>query len=636
MDQINRIDRLESAVAALSGELASVREQLAAMGWTRSPVAPPASVPPVPVPAAVGTAPVWPGPVPDAQTLRPSPVLFGASLVASPDAYTGTKPAASTESLESRLGSRVLSKVAVVLLLAGAAWFLKWAFDNRWVGPTGRVFIGLLAGAGVVVWSERFRRGGMAAFSYALKAVGSGVLYLSLWAGFQLYHLMPAPVALLAMIAVTAANAVLAFTQESPLLAGYALLGAYLTPALLSTGGNHEVFLFTYLFGVALSVAALLRLRPWPLLLCGALPATVAYYIAWYVAHYSADERAVTLLFSVLLWAAFAFVPVVAKEPDGTIAGVLTPLGAAAFGALAVYSVLVDSAARPWEPWASLSFAAAYLLLMRLRRGGLPAPMHLSLAVVFLTITIPLKATGRGITAGWLAEAVVLLWVANLPQPDPRTRRALRLLACTSLLLGVGGALFGPLLPFAHSGPAFLNRDFATSLGALAALTAAATVSLRAPQGDGHREFGKSLAATAALLGNLVLLVAMGREIHHVYLQGPATGWASAREHADFTFSAWLTVQGIANLAAGFIRRVALLRWVGLLLLGVTLLKVFAYDMRSLGTGYHVLSYLGLGAILMAVSFAYQKDWLSLREAVAADVPASAAPATPKASEARP
>jgi len=27
-----------------------------------------------------------------------------------------------------------------------------------------------------------------------------------------------------------------------------------------------------------------------------------------------------------------------------------------------------------------------------------------------------------------------------------------------------------------------------------------------------------------------------------------------------------------------------------------------------------VLSFLGLGALLMAVSFAYQKDWLSLRE----------------------
>ena len=66
-----------------------------------------------------------------------------------------------------------------MLLLVGAAWFLKWTFDNHWIGPAGRILIGLVAGAAIVVWSERFRKQKMAAFSYALKAVGTGVLYLS-------------------------------------------------------------------------------------------------------------------------------------------------------------------------------------------------------------------------------------------------------------------------------------------------------------------------------------------------------------------------------------------------------------------------------------------------------------------------
>ncbi len=614
-----RMDRLEAAVAGLSGEIGSIREQLSALGWTREEV----PAPPLSVPTALNLPPRQRERKPQAPATPQT--LFGPPVAAVPGlAEEGREDAGPgrTESLESQLGSRVLSKVAVVLLLVGAAWFLKWAFENRWVGPTGRVLIGLLAGAGVVVWSERFRRQGMAAFSYALKAVGSGVLYLSLWAGFQLYHLMPAPVALLAMIAVTAANATLAVTQDAPLLAGYALLGAYLTPALLSTGGNHEVFLFSYLLAVALSMVALLRFRPWHLLLCGALLATVVYSIAWYASHYRADELGVTMLFTLLLWAAFAVVPAVVKEGgEDAIVAVLVPLGTAVYGALMVYSVLVDSGKRVWEPWASMLFAAAYLLLMRVRRAGLAASVHLSLAIVFLTITIPLKATGRGITAGWLAEAVALLWVATLPQAEPRARKVLRLLGCASLVLGVAGALLGPLLPWEHGGRAFLNREFATSVGALAALAAAGVVSLRGVReryGDAgvnaDADAGRVIATGAFLLGNAVLLAAMGREIHALYLQSPGSSWTAAREHADFTFSAWLVMQGVANLVAGFVRRVALPRWVGLVLLGVTLLKVFAYDMRSLGTGYHVLSYLGLGVVLMGVSFAYQKDWLQLRE----------------------
>ena len=128
-------------------------------------------------------------------------------------------------------------------MLIAAAWFLKLAIDNHWIGPLGRVLIGLVAGAGLIAWSERFRTRGYGAFSYSLKAVGSGVLYLSLWAAFSLYHLVDSTVAFGAMIAVTAFNGFLAWRQDAELLALYAIVGGFSTPLLLSTGENHEVCL---------------------------------------------------------------------------------------------------------------------------------------------------------------------------------------------------------------------------------------------------------------------------------------------------------------------------------------------------------------------------------------------------------
>src|SRR6185312_16149472 len=155
--------------------------------------------------------------------------------------------AAHRVSLEDRIGSQLFSRIGIVALLIGATWFLKLAMDNHWIGPLGRILVGLVAGAGLIVWSERFRRQGFHAFSWSLKAIGSGVLYLSLWAAFQLYHLLPAAVALAAMILVTAWNAFMAWSQDSEILAVYALAGGLATPLLLSTGGNHETFLFTYI-----------------------------------------------------------------------------------------------------------------------------------------------------------------------------------------------------------------------------------------------------------------------------------------------------------------------------------------------------------------------------------------------------
>src|SRR3569833_3909435 len=100
-----------------------------------------------------------------------------------------------TRSLESRVGSQWFNRIGILAILIGMAWFLKFAIDNEWIGPLGRVVIGLIAGVGLIVWSERFRAKYYTAFSYSLKAVGTGVLYLSLWASFSLYHLIPAPVA---------------------------------------------------------------------------------------------------------------------------------------------------------------------------------------------------------------------------------------------------------------------------------------------------------------------------------------------------------------------------------------------------------------------------------------------------------
>ena len=95
--------------------------------------------------------------------------------------------------LEGTIGKLWLNRIGIIAILIGVAYFLKYAFDSGWIGPGGRVAIGLIAGIAVVVWSESFRRKGSAAFSYSLKAIGIGILYLSLWAASQYFIWFPRP-----------------------------------------------------------------------------------------------------------------------------------------------------------------------------------------------------------------------------------------------------------------------------------------------------------------------------------------------------------------------------------------------------------------------------------------------------------
>jgi uncharacterized membrane protein len=240
--------------------------------------------------------------------------------------------------------------------------------------------------------------------------------------------------------------------------------------------------------------------------------------------------------------------------------------------------------------------------------------MHLSLGVVFLTVAIPLKATGRGILLGWMVEAVALLAVSTLESVDRKAKMVLRGLGCVALLLGVMGALVEPMVRVADA-HAFWNRGFGMEMGAAVALVVAIALSGRMRDAAGQPE-GDWLAVSAYVLLNVVLVVAMQREISQFFEDEQFALAGSGQSHAlaDFAFSAWLMVQGAASLVLGFWKRVALARWIGLLLLAVTVIKAFVYDMRGLSSGYRVVSYLALGELLMAVSFAYQRDWLGLRE----------------------
>ena len=56
------------------------------------------------------------------------------------------------------------------------------------------------------------------------------------------------------MILVTASTITLALTQDAEILAVYAMIGGFSTPALVSTGENHEIVLFSYVLLLDLAI----------------------------------------------------------------------------------------------------------------------------------------------------------------------------------------------------------------------------------------------------------------------------------------------------------------------------------------------------------------------------------------------
>jgi uncharacterized membrane protein len=532
----------------------------------------------------------------------------------------GAKPASS---LESRIGAQLLNRIGILAVLIGAAWFLKLAFDRNWIGPGIRILIGLVCAAALVVWSEQFRRRGFSAFSYSLKALGTSIAYLSLWAASSVYHLAPAWLVFLAMTAVTIVNAALARRQRSELLAIYALAGGLATPGLLAMGHDSALLLFSYLALLNAGALLLLALHPWKRLAWAALLGTAVYYIGWTLSVDDPSRFLVTGCFLGLFFAGFAAVPFLilrqaeVPEPRFPIAFPIANACATWTGLMAIFAAAEQHPARPWV---TLAQALACLLMAASLRAPAAiaiARTYLGLGVLFVAVAVPLQFHGYGVTLCWLGESLALVAFAKAG-----SHAAMRVFGTAVLTLSAYSLLLDWILPTPQPLAVAANMYFATNLIG-AAVFAAVTYFSLGEHPSPVRGFGSwtYLAGFAAVAFSLTLLVAVGLEIHHYWYCGAGFFRDFCRSYdrerrdiaAGFSYSAWCMLYGSVLMTAGFLRRSAFLRWQALVLLAFSIGMVFLNGVSHESQGYRVLSFLVLGALLLAVSFAYQRDWLGLR-----------------------
>ncbi len=562
-------------------------------------------------------SPPPPPPAPEAKPVLPAMPY----IPPRPPAVSSGKK--SSGDLESRIGSHWLNRIGIAAVLIGVSYFLKFAFDNNWIGPAGRVAIGLLAGIAIVVWSENFRRRGYLIFSYSLKAVGIGVLYLSLYAAFQVYSLVTGGVAFSMMFAVTAAIALMAWAQDAEILAAFALVGGFATPLLLSTGQNREVALFTYVVLLDAGALALVILKPWRRLLLLSYAGTLLLYVGWYASFYDVTQVRMTVGFATLFFAIFAVAPLLARPAQkGWLSDSVPPLVAVVNAAayfLEIYVMFEEIGTRD-TAWFALALAALYIFLSRQSRGRAGNPeaartvdlLHLALAIGFITVAIPIRLDAHWITMGWFVEVAVLLWVADRIHSE-----LLNVFAIGALLLGVGRLLL--IDNFSVTRPIF-NARMATYAVAIAVLGAVAWYGSRRKD-----EAARAVAGVAVVALNLLALIALSREVADYYSREMTSlsprgqwdpsawkDWHHLKIARDFTYSALWMAYGAMLMVVGFWRRSAFVRWQALALIAFTIGKVFLYDVSELDRGYRIVSFIVLGVLLLAISFMYQRDWLKL------------------------
>jgi uncharacterized membrane protein len=352
----------------------------------------------------------------------------------------------SRPSLFTRLFSgNILAKVGVVLLFFGVASALKLAVQYGLFPIEVRLLFGSTAAVAMIAFGwNRITRPEHRMFGLALQGGGFAILYLIVYFMLDRYHMIGHTPAFVLFMLLGVGCVLLAAAEDGISLAVLGISGAFMAPVLAASGADDHIVLFSYyaiLNGFVLCVSWFKAWRG--LNVCGFI-FTFLVGMMWGTQAYQPEYFFSTEAFLILFFLMYSLAPVFfalfqAPGMKGWTDGALvfgTPI-AAAFS----QAVLMD----PYEyglAWSACFAGTYYLLLWGVLVSRHDPTMeimeksHLGIAIILLTLAIPLAFGVQVTSALWALEGTVLVWVGM----SQRGRTAL---------------IFGTLLQFA-SGLHFL------------------------------------------------------------------------------------------------------------------------------------------------------------------------------------
>ena len=562
-----RMDALSDALARMVGRQSQLEARLERIERALNLPAPSRVFEPTvgplnpPPPHGAGAAPQSPPPLPKyVPKLEPSP--------------------AGAPAMETRFGLNWLNRIAVVTLVLGVGFFFKYAVDNQWIGPGMRVALGIAAAMASLSAGEWMPSRGQAVFARGATGLGLALLYLSFYASFGFYQLLPQSVAFLLMTATTISAGGLAFYHKSRVVAVLGLLGGYLTPVMLSTDEDRVWTLVGYTILLSAGALILARLRQWPSVACIALAGNYLLYVGWADKWLQDATRP-----AAFAWLTSGFVLYLLASPN--LGGTWLWVSALNAGAYFTASYLALRVAyHEWMGAFALTLAIVHAGQAKFVSDRASRHLAVAIAAVFLTLAIPIQFSGYRVTMTWALEAAAIAWLAKAL--DDRR-----------LEIGAGFVLaFVVVRLLGRDSTTYAAQFFNVRLLTFVISAASFWIVSRCVKTPRY-------AAIAYGAGHGVLLWGLGLEV---------AAWARrTAEPAEINsttttlLSILLAVYALGLIAAGTVTRSAINRLFGLALLGVVVVKLYVVDVWDLSRGFRITAFLGLGALLLLVSFLYSR-----------------------------
>ena len=370
-------------------------------------------------------------------------------------------------------------------------------------------------------------------------------------------------------------------------------------------------------FGLALVLAILLfsmtRFFSLDLLPAVALVSVLTLEHAWHFEHFDPAHATLPLVWYLGFYALFTIFPFIFQHK---FASKTVPWAAAALaGPLHFYLVydMIRSAYPSVVPGlvpAAFGLPALLGLSIVLKRTPLTSAARnaqLALfggaALFFITLIFPIEFERQWITVGWALEGAALCWFFHrVPHPG------LRLAGLALLLIVFVRLAFNPAVLSYHPRAAFSVFNWYLYTYGIAAACMFTAARLLAP--PCNLVLSRNVLPLLNTLGTVLAFLIVNIEIADYFSPPGATALTfqfSGNFARDMSYSIAWALFALLLLIIGMQRRAAPIRYAGLALLAVTVVKLFFHDLSQLDQLYRIGAFIVVAVIAILASFLYQR-----------------------------
>ena len=271
-------------------QVAELRQRLEAIQATPAAATAPVPPPLTPFeafkqtlpPASSAAAPTPPPIVPDVESIAPAAVPDQAAGGAAAPPPPLPQP---DRGFEERIGTSWVVWIGGLTLALGGFFMVRYSIEAGLLGPGVRTMLGGLFALALLLAGEWTRRkegaSSIAALPIAnipaiLTAAGTAVAFATVYAAYALYGFL-VPATAFILLGLVAMGTLAAALLHGPALAGLGVVGAFVTPVLVSSGKPDFWALYVYLAIVTAAAFGLARIRLWRWLAV----TTIAFALLW-------------------------------------------------------------------------------------------------------------------------------------------------------------------------------------------------------------------------------------------------------------------------------------------------------------------------------------------------------------------